>query len=128
MARAAARNRKAKTFTINFLGTRTIHTTESENLKAMLSTVSTDFGVEPLRRKNGVAMPFADKGANTTDGHDWEVGRNLIKPYFMKEAFANTDRLEAHTDKLMDLIRQDGSIFDMQTLLQRWVSPECLMS
>lgn len=74
-----------------------------------------------MRRKNGVAMPFADKGANTTDGHEWEVGRNLIKPYFMKDAFSNTDRLETHTDKLLALIPTDGSMFDLQTLLQRWV-------
>lgn len=114
---------KARTFTVNFLGTRTIHTIEAENLKALLSTVSADFGVEPLRRKNGVAMPFADKGANTTDGHDWEVGRLLIKPYFMKEAFSNTQRLEKHTDSLLSLVPEDGSIFDMQTLLQRWVRP-----
>lgn len=33
---------KARTFTMNFLGTRTIHTTESENLKAMLSTSASD--------------------------------------------------------------------------------------
>jgi cytochrome P450 monooxygenase len=111
----------SKTFTINFLGTRFIHTIEPENMKALSAVNWKDFGVEPMRRLNKASMPFADKGVNTTDGHSWAMSRVLIKPYFMREAFSNTDRLEKHTDNLMDLIPLDGSTFDMQILLQRWV-------
>ncbi|KAI0911298.1 cytochrome P450 [Ustulina deusta] len=111
---------KSKTFTIDFLGRHYIHTIEPENMKALSATVWKDFGVEPLRRKTGASMPFADKGVNTTDGHDWEFSRFLIKPYFMREAFSNTDRLKEHTDNLLSLIPLDGSTFDMQTLMQRW--------
>lgn len=112
---------KAKTFTIDFLGRHVIHTIEPENMKALSATVWKDFGVEPLRRKSGACMPFADKGVNTTDGHDWVFSRFLIKPYFLREAFSNTDRLKVHTDNLLSLIPLDGSTFDMQTLMQRWV-------
>jgi cytochrome P450 monooxygenase len=112
---------KAKTFTIDFLGRHMIHTIEPENMKAISATVWKDFGVEPLRRSTGASMPFADKGVNTTDGHDWAFSRFLIKPYFLREAFSNTDRLEVHTDNLLSLIPLDGSTFDMQTLMQRWV-------
>lgn len=91
-------------------------------MKALSATVWKDFGVEPMRRLNGASMPFADKGVNTTDGHMWEVSRFLIKPYFTREAFSNTDRLEKHTDNMINLIPKDGSTFDMQILLQRWVS------
>ncbi|CAI7621811.1 unnamed protein product [Penicillium manginii] len=111
---------KAKTFTIDFLGRHMIHTIEPENMKAISATVWKDFGVEPLRRSTGASMPFADKGVNTTDGHDWAFSRFLIKPYFLREAFSNTDRLEVHTDNLLSLIPLDGSTFDMQTLMQRW--------
>ena len=116
---------KAKTFTIDFLGRHVIHTIEPENMKALSATVWKDFGVEPLRRKSGACLPFADKGVNTTDGHDWVFSRFLIKPYFLREAFSNTDRLKVHTDNLLTLIPLDGSTFDMQTLMQRWV---CLPS
>ncbi|KAM5440986.1 hypothetical protein MferCBS31731_004125 [Microsporum ferrugineum] len=111
---------KSKTFTIDFLGRHVIHTIEPENMKAISATVWNDFGVEPLRRRTGASMPFADKGVNTTDGHDWAFSRLLIKPYFLREAFSNTDRLKEHTDNLLSLIPLDGSTFDMQILMQRW--------
>lgn len=112
-----------KTFTIDFLGRHFIHTIEPENMKHLSTTVWKDFGVEPLRRKTGVSMPFADKGVNTVDGHDWVFSRALIKPYFLREAFSNTDRLKEHTDNLFSLIPLDDSTFDMQILMQRWVCP-----
>jgi len=111
---------KSKTFTIDFLGRHVIHTIEPENMKHLSSIVWQDFGVEPLRRQSGASMPFADKGVNTTDGHDWAFSRFLIKPYFLREAFSNTERLEEHTDNLLSLVPLDGSTFDMQILLQRW--------
>ena len=112
---------KSKTFTIDFLGRHVIHTIEPENMKHLSSIVWQDFGVEPLRRQSGASMPFADKGVNTTDGHDWAFSRFLIKPYFLREAFSDTNRLKEHTDNLLSLIPLDESTFDMQILLQRWV-------
>lgn len=112
---------KSKTFAVGFLGRHVIHTIEPQNLKALSATVWEDFGIEPLWRQTGASMPFADKGVNTTDGHDWAFSRALIKPYFTREASTNTDRLKEHTDNLFNLIPPDGSTFDMQALLQRWV-------
>jgi len=113
---------KAKTIRYNILGTRFIHTAEPENMKAMFaSPVWKDFGVGPLRRNNRATMPFADKGVGTVDGHEWEVSRAIIKPYFARDAVINTQRLEKHTDNLLNLVPRDGSAFDMQALMQRWV-------
>jgi cytochrome P450 monooxygenase len=95
-----------KTFTINFLGTRVIHTIEPENMKAMSAVNWRDFGVAPMRNAGRASMPFAHHGVNTTDGLLWEFSRSL---------------LEKHTDNLLALIPTDGSTFDMQPLLQRWV-------
>lgn len=113
---------KAKTISYNFFGTRFIHTTEPENMKALFATpVWKDFGVAPLRRNNSATMPFADKGVGTVDGHEWEISKSLIKPYFAREVVNNTQRLEKHTDDLLSLIPKDGATFDIQELLQRWV-------
>lgn len=99
---------RTKTFTVNFLGSRFIHTIEPENMKSLSTQVWKDFGVEPLRPLDKASMPFADKGVNTTDGHMWEFSRFSIKPYFVRDAFSNTDRLEKHTDNLMALIPLDA--------------------
>ncbi|KAH7329898.1 cytochrome P450 [Rhexocercosporidium sp. MPI-PUGE-AT-0058] len=112
---------KAKTITFNFFGKRFVHTTEPENMKALFATsVWKDFGVGPLRRNNHATMPFADKGVGTVDGPEWEFSRTIIKPYFARESYTNTERLEKYTDNLLSLIPQDGSTFDMQILMQRW--------
>jgi cytochrome P450 monooxygenase len=66
-------------------------------------------------------MPFADKGVNTTDGEDWEFSRLLIKPFFERDVYTNTDRIEAHADHFLSLIPADGETFDAQPLVQRWV-------
>lgn len=115
-------NMPTKTFTINFLGSRVIHTIEPENMKAMSAINWRDFGVAPLRRSSKVSLPFANHGVNTTDGELWEFSRSLLKPYFVREAYTNVDRLEKHTDNLLASIPTDGSTFDMQPFLQRWVS------
>ena len=110
-----------KIFTVNFLGSKFIHTIEPENMKSLSTQVWKDLDVEPLRRLNKASMPFADKGVNTTDGHMREFSRFLIKSLFSRDAFSNTDRLGKHTDNLMALVPLDGSVFDIQPLFQRWV-------
>lgn len=112
-----------KTFLVNFVGSRFIWTSEAENMKAMSTANWQDFAVGPMRRKNTAAHPFADKGVNTTDGEDWKFSRFLIKPFFVREAFGNTKRLERHVDRLFGAFSGDGEVFDIQPLIQRWVSP-----
>lgn len=120
---------RAKTITYRLLGTTFVHTTEPENMKAMFaSPVWKDFGVAPLRRNNRATMPFADKGVGTVDGREWEFSRSLIKPYFARQAVIDTSRLAKHTDNLLSLIPEDGTAFDMQMLLQKWVFQSPLSS
>ncbi|TVY38372.1 Cytochrome P450 monooxygenase [Lachnellula occidentalis] len=112
---------KSKTITFHFLGTKYIHTMESENMKTIFgSSIWKDFQVSPLRHTNHATEPFAKQGAAITDGQEWEDSRLLIKPYFVREISANTERLEKHTENLLSHIPKDGSTFDMQVLLQRW--------
>lgn len=111
-----------KTFAINFFGKRQIYTSEPENLKAMTATNFHDFGIEPMRRHTKGSMPFADKGISTVDGKDWEFSRFLLKPFFYREVYTSTDRIKPFADHFMSLIPEDGESFNMQSLIQRWVS------
>ena len=112
----------AKTFEATLLGSRMLYTSESENMKAMSTSVEHDFGVEPIRNGNGAVTPFTSHGTSTSDGEIWQYSRNLIKPYFDRDGYRNLHRLEIHVDKLLELIPTDNSTFDLQPLLQRWVT------
>jgi cytochrome P450 len=111
---------KPKTFSLQFFGNRWFYTIEPEILKAVYATNFKDFGVEPIRRNTKVTMPFADKGVNTTDGHDWMFSRDLIKPFFEREVYHNTERIRPFAETFMKLFPKDGETFDVQPFLQRW--------
>lgn len=113
---------RPKTFSLNFFGQRWIYSIEPEILKAVYATNFRDFGVEPIRRHSKGSMPFADKGVNTTDGEDWEFSRLLIKPFFERDVYTDTDRIERYADLFFSLLPQDGETVDVQPLVQRWVS------
>ncbi|KAF3491692.1 Cytochrome P450 52A13 [Arthroderma uncinatum] len=109
-----------KTFSINFFGGRWIYSIEPEVLKAVYATNFKDFGVEPIRRHTKGSMPFADKGVNTTDGEDWALSRQLIKPFFERDVYTSIDRITPFVDRFMELLPCDGEKFDIQPLIQRW--------
>lgn len=111
-----------KTFSIKYMGMKWIYSSEPDILKAVYATHKDHFGVEPIRRHTKGSMPFADKGVNTTDGEDWAHSRVLIKPFFERDVYTNTDRIEAHANRLLTLLPKDGESFDIQPLIQRWVS------
>ncbi|KAI2791889.1 Cytochrome monooxygenase apdE [Penicillium oxalicum] len=109
-----------KTFQITFQGARVIHTIEPENLKCLTAINWKDFGISPLRRGKKAGHPFADRGVNSVDGEDWVFSRSLIKPFFMREVYANTERLLPHPDHLLRIMPPDGETFNIQPYLQRW--------
>ena len=110
-----------KTFLVNFVGTRFIYTIEPENMKSMSAINWQDFAVGPMRRNNKATAPFADKGVNTVDGHEWEFSRFLIKPFFKRETFTDTSRLTLHVDRVLEQLPADGETVNIQPLIQRWV-------
>ncbi|KAK8849059.1 cytochrome P450 [Apiospora arundinis] len=112
---------RPNTFSLRFFGNRWFYTMEPEILKAVYATNFRDFGVEPIRRNSRITMPFADKGVNTTDGDDWAFSRVLIKPFFERDVYHNTERIRPFADRFLALFPQDdGQTFDVQPLLQRW--------
>ncbi|RDL32694.1 Uncharacterized protein BP5553_09150 [Venustampulla echinocandica] len=111
---------RPKTFTLRFFGMRWFYSIEPEVLKAVYATNFKDFGVEPIRRDSRITMPFADKGVNTTDGDDWAHSRVLIKPFFERDVYHNTERIAPFADRFLSLLPQDGEEVDVQPLIQRW--------
>ncbi|KAB8067550.1 cytochrome P450 [Aspergillus leporis] len=109
-----------KTFSLQFFTGRWIYSTEPDVLKAVYSTKFKDFGVEPIRRNSKFTMPFADKGVNTTDGENWMFSRALIKPFFDRDVYHDTDRIKPFADSFLNLFPGDGETFDVQPFLQRW--------
>lgn len=111
---------RPKTFSLRFFGTRWFYSSEPEILKAVYATNFKDFGVEPIRRNSKITMPFADKGVNTTDGEDWHFSRDLIKPFFERDVYHNTERIRPFADRFLGLFPKNDETFDVMPLLQRW--------
>ncbi|RAH76894.1 cytochrome P450 [Aspergillus japonicus CBS 114.51] len=109
-----------KTFQITFMGTRVVYTIEPENLKSLTAINWKDFAISPLRRYKNAGAAFANRGVNVVDGEDWVFSRALIKPFFMREVYADTERLRSYTDHLLRILPPDGETVNIQPYLQRW--------
>lgn len=109
-----------KTYKINLLGGTMIHTMDPKNIQAAWANNFKDWGLQPFRE--GLAVPFFDKGINTTDGEFWHHSRMLIRPTFARTEVANFKSLEKHTDRFLSLIPRDGSTVDVQKLFSCLVS------
>lgn len=111
---------KAKTFSVNILGSRQIYTIDPTNIKALLSGQFGQFLIAPLRR-NAAILPFAHQGISLSDGEEWEHTQALSKAFFFRDNYANTDRLKSFTDSLLEVLPEDGVTFDMYPFMHRWV-------
>ena len=112
--------RYGKTYEVNNLGQRMIHTMEVQNIQSVWATDFKNWGLQPLR--DGIAVPFFDKGINTTDGDFWKHSRALIRPTFARNEIANVDLLEKHVNRLFKQLPTDGSTVDLQPLFSCLVS------
>ncbi|KAF5860349.1 hypothetical protein ETB97_001710 [Aspergillus alliaceus] len=109
-----------KTFSLHFFTGRWIYSSEPDVLKAIYSTKFKDSGVELIRRNTKFTVPFADKGVNAIDGEDWMFSRALIKPFFVRDVYHDTDRIKPFADSFPNLFPGDGETFGVQPFLQRW--------
>ncbi|KAG4433764.1 hypothetical protein IFR05_010763 [Cadophora sp. M221] len=105
------------TFVYNTFGTRSIWTTDPENIRACLSTQSHDFEVGTARHK--VIMPLVGHSILTSDGKTWSQHRALLRPNFMKAELVNLDIFEKHFSNFVTCIPNDTSTFDLRGLLQK---------
>ncbi|KAL8722589.1 MAG: hypothetical protein Q9225_000945 [Loekoesia sp. 1 TL-2023] len=106
-----------KTFKAKLLGSTVIKTVNPEISKAVFSTSSANFGVQPLRY--ATAKDLWGNGIIVVDGSLWSHARALIRPSFDLVHIANLDTLCRHVDLFMTLLPRDGSTIDLLPLLKR---------
>lgn len=108
-----------RTFKSNVLGTTTYRTIDPEVSKAIFTTYTSRFGLEPLRYN--VANHLWGKGIIVVDGEQWKHARALMRPSFEIVHLANFERLEKHTATFMELLPSDGTTVDVMPLFLRLV-------
>lgn len=116
-------DRYGHTFETLNLGSRSISSVHPENLRAVFSKNAADWGIQPLRLHS--MGPFCGKGFITTDGSDWRVSHDLLKPGFHRSKISDFGPLEEHFQILLGQISKDGTKFDLQPYLLRLV---CLVN
>ncbi|KAL1999931.1 hypothetical protein VTN02DRAFT_3787 [Thermoascus thermophilus] len=104
------------TIELEVLGNPMVFTIEPENIKAILATQFTDFG---LGIRNKSFRPLLGDGIFTLDGPGWWHSRALLRPQFTREQVSDFDHLDVHVQRLIDVFPKDGSAFDIQELFFR---------
>jgi cytochrome P450 len=99
---------------LNF-GSRAIYSVHPDNLRAVFSKNASDWGIQPLRLHN--MNPFCGKGFITTDGDEWKISHDLLKPGFHRSIISDLGPLEEHLSILLQQIPKDGSKFDLQPFI-----------
>ncbi|KAK6221588.1 hypothetical protein LQW54_001360 [Pestalotiopsis sp. IQ-011] len=97
------------------LGSHAVSSIHPENLRAVFSKNAADWGVQPLRLHN--MGPFCGAGFITTDGTDWKVSHDMLKPCFHRSNISDFSHLEEHFQILLAQVPKDGSKFDLQPYL-----------
>ncbi|KAI1092132.1 cytochrome P450 [Rostrohypoxylon terebratum] len=101
---------------LNF-GSISISTIHPENIRTVFSKDAADWGIQPLRLHH--MSPFCGTGFITTDGLDWKLSHDLLKPGFHRSIISDFAPLEEHLQILLKQIPKDGSKFDLQPYLLR---------
>ncbi|KAF8533882.1 cytochrome P450 [Trichophaea hybrida] len=101
------------TFVVNIFGSDVVQTVEPENIKTVLATLFKDFSLGPVRQEAFHAM--LGDGIFTLDGKGWEYSRSLLRPQFSREQVADTEVLDVHVSRVLDLIQKvEGKEVDLQ--------------
>ena len=103
-----------KTYTSYLLDSKTLHTIEPENLKAVLSTSFKDYGISQLRKIT--LGPLLGHSILLLDGTQWEHSRALLRPSFARSQISNLAMFETHIQNLLKAIPSDRSTVDLAVL------------
>ncbi|KAH0275474.1 cytochrome P450 alkane hydroxylase-like protein, partial [Aureobasidium melanogenum] len=105
------------TFVVSTIPRYAIHTIEAENIKTAFSFKFEDWSVRPGR----LAFTHLMSGSTfMSDGAAWTHSRGILRPMFVKDRITDLDLFEAHFQKLLNLIPEDGSTFDLGALFHRY--------
>ncbi|KAG5370272.1 Cytochrome P450 52A5 [Yarrowia sp. C11] len=95
---------KIRTFIISLGGELVIHTSESENIKALLATQFSDYDLGKTR--HALLFTLMGDGIFTLDGQKWAHSRALLRPQFTKERVSHLSSLERSLQQLMEIARR----------------------
>lgn len=98
-------------------GQRFLFTADPEHIKAILTGKFADFGKG--EQFHTVWQPFLGDSIFTTDGHQWQDSRNLIRPMFVKNRVSDLHIFERWTQTMMAQFPTSGKTFDIQDLFYR---------
>ncbi|KAG9529085.1 cytochrome P450 alkane hydroxylase-like protein, partial [Aureobasidium melanogenum] len=105
------------TFVVSTVPRYAFHTTEAENIKTAFSLKFDDWSARPGRQ----AFKHLMSGSTfMSDGAAWSHSRGILRPMFNKDRITDLDLFEAHFQKLLKLIPEDGSTFDLGALFHRY--------
>lgn len=105
------------TFVVSTVPRYAVHTIEAENIKTAFSLKFDDWSVRPGR------LGFKHLMSGSTfmsDGAAWTHSRGILRPMFAKDRITDLDLFELHFQKLLKLIPEDGSTFDLGALFHRY--------
>lgn len=105
------------TFVVRTIPKYAIHTIEADNIKTAYSLKFEDWSVRPARQSFKHLM---DGSTFMSDGAAWSHSRGILRPMFVKDRITDLDLYEAHFQKLLKLIPEDGSTFDLGALFHRY--------
>ncbi|KAK6000676.1 hypothetical protein QM012_003401 [Aureobasidium pullulans] len=105
------------TFIVSTVPRYVIHTTEAENIKTAFSLKFSDWSARPGRQSFKHLMSGS---TFMSDGAAWSHSRGILRPTFAKDRITDLDLFETHFQKLLQLIPEDGSTFDLGALFQRY--------
>ncbi|KAI4730307.1 cytochrome P450 52A1 [Aureobasidium sp. EXF-10728] len=104
-------------FVVSTLPSIAVHTIEAENIKTAYSLKFDDWSAGPGRQ----AFKHVMAGSTfMSDGSVWSHGRSILRPMFAKDRITDLDLFENHFQKLLKLIPEDGSTFDLGALFHRF--------
>ncbi|KAG9652731.1 cytochrome P450 alkane hydroxylase-like protein, partial [Aureobasidium melanogenum] len=105
------------TFVVSTVPRYAVHTIEAENVKTAFSLKFDDWSARPGR----LAFKHLMSGSTfMSDGAAWSHGRGILRPMFNKDRTTDLDLYEAHFQKLLKLIPEDESTFDLGALFHRY--------
>ena len=111
--------RYGKTFEEIWRGKPLINTIEPANIQQVAALGFEDYAKD-LERLQAMA-PFMGPSI-FSNGPIWKVARTMVKPIFSRAELSDIDHLASFTDRFMELLPSDGSVVDVQPLLNRLVS------
>ncbi|KJZ68605.1 hypothetical protein HIM_12003 [Hirsutella minnesotensis 3608] len=103
-----------RTNTAVVIGQEIVSTCDPENIKTVLATNFSHYGVGPRIQAMG---PLLGKGIFTLDDVPWQHSRALIRPAFTHSQVADLSSLETHVQALISCLpTRDGTTVDLQPL------------